>query len=207
MRLRGPRIPEGDPLFRANVARSPGARKAAVLQVAPSVCLTVCPVWRGTAATIPGIPVISRTVKTTPEDPFELQRFVDAQQGSYPQARAELAAGDKRSHWMWFIFPQIAGLGFSSMAQRYAISGLDEAGAYLAHPLLGPRLRECTALVNAVQGRPLGQIFGSPDDMKFHSSMTLFARATEDSSSEFHAALKKYFAGKEDAATVSRLPS
>ena len=139
------------------------------------------------------------------EDPYHLQRFVDAQQGVYETARAELAAGDKRSHWMWFIFPQIDGLGFSSMAQRYAISGLEEARAYLAHPVLGPRFRECTALVNAVQGRTLGQIFGSPDDMKFHSSVTLFAHAANDTSSEFQTALTKYFKGREDAATISRL--
>ena len=144
-------------------------------------------------------------MKTSPEDPFHLQRFVDAQAGSYGTARAELAAGDKRSHWMWFIFPQIAGLGFSSMAQRYAISDLQEARAYLAHPVLGARLRGCTALVNAVQGRTLAQIFGSPDDMKFHSSVTLFARAAGDTASEFHAALAKYFGGREDSATVSRL--
>jgi uncharacterized protein (DUF1810 family) len=141
----------------------------------------------------------------TTEDPFDLQRFLDAQQGVYQAARAEIAAGEKRSHWMWFIFPQIAGLGFSSMAQRYAISGLDEARAYLAHTVLGPRLRECTALVNAVQGGSLGRIFGSPDDMKFHSSITLFARAAGEGASEFHAALAKYFQGREDDATLGRL--
>ena len=91
------------------------------------------------------------------DDPFHLQRFVDAQASSYAQAHAELAAGEKRSHWMWFIFPQIQGLGSSSMAQRYAITTMAEAEAYLAHPLLGPRLRECTALVNAVQGRTLAR--------------------------------------------------
>jgi uncharacterized protein (DUF1810 family) len=139
------------------------------------------------------------------EDPHNLQRFLQAQEGVYETARAELTAGEKRSHWMWFVFPQIAGLGFSSMAQRYAISGLDEARAYLAHPVLGPRLRECTTLVNAVQGRSLGQIFGSPDDMKFHSSVTLFARAADDPNGDFKAALKKYFNGREDAATISRL--
>ncbi|AFL90544.1 hypothetical protein Terro_4347 [Terriglobus roseus DSM 18391] len=139
------------------------------------------------------------------EDQYGLQRFVDAQAGVYTTVRSELEAGEKRSHWMWFIFPQIAGLGFSSMAQRYAIGGLEEARAYLAHPVLGERLRECTALVNAVEGRSLGAIFGSPDDMKFHSSVTLFARAAGEAGSEFHTALAKYFRGKEDAATVSRL--
>ena len=137
-------------------------------------------------------------------DPFHLQRFVDAQHGVYEQARAELAAGEKRSHWMWFIFPQLQGLGSSSMAQRYAISGLSEAKAYLAHPVLGQRLRDCTALVSAVQGRTLDKIFGYPDDLKFHSSVTLFARVAE-AGSAFHDALEKYFAGKEDAGTVREL--
>ena len=138
------------------------------------------------------------------EDPFHLQRFLDAQSSTYTQARAELAAGEKRSHWMWFIFPQIQGLGSSSMAQRYAITDLEEAKAYLAHPVLGPRLRECTALVNAVQGRTLDEIFGYPDDLKFHSSITLFARTAEKPSA-FHAALEKYFSGKEDHGTVRQL--
>ena len=140
----------------------------------------------------------------TSTDTYRLQRFLDAQAGSYTQARAELAAGEKRSHWMWFIFPQIRGLGFSSMAQRYAISSLDEARAYLAHPVLGPRLRECTALVNAVQGRTLEDIFGYPDDLKFHSSITLFARA-DDEAGVFNEALNKYFAAEEDAGTIRQL--
>src|SRR5437764_10712569 len=108
------------------------------------------------------------------DDPFNLQRFVDAQAGIYAQALGELRAGCKQSHWMWFIFPQIAGLGFSPTAQHYAIGSLAEAGAYLAHPQLGPRLRETTAAVMAVAGRTAHQIFGSPDDLKFRSSMTLF---------------------------------
>lgn len=138
------------------------------------------------------------------DDPFHLQRFLDAQSSTYAQARAELAAGEKRSHWMWFIFPQIRGLGSSSMAQRYAITDLAEAKAYLAHPVLGARLRECTVLVNAVQGRTLDDIFGYPDDLKFHSSMTLFAQVAEEDS-DFHAALQKYFRGKEDAGTIRQL--
>ncbi|MGI4757966.1 MAG: DUF1810 domain-containing protein [Janthinobacterium lividum] len=138
------------------------------------------------------------------DDPFHLQRFLDAQSSTYSQARAELAAGEKRSHWMWFIFPQIQGLGSSSMAQRYAITDIAEAKVYLAHPVLGERLRECTALVNAVHGRSLDQIFGYPDDLKFHSSVTLFARAAEEGS-DFHRALQKYFGGKEDAGTVRQL--
>ena len=108
-------------------------------------------------------------------DPYNLQRFIDAQHDVYEGVLSELGAGHKTSHWMWFVFPQIAGLGFSAMAQRYAISDRDEARAYDAHPVLGPRLRACTELVNAVEGRNVHQIFGSPDDMKFRSCMTLFA--------------------------------
>jgi uncharacterized protein (DUF1810 family) len=145
-------------------------------------------------------------------DPFHLQRFLDAQSSTYPQARAELAAGQKRSHWMWFIFPQIQGLGSSSMAQRYAITDLAEAIAYLAHPTLGPRLRECTFLVNAVEKRSIEAIFGYPDDLKFHSSITLFAEAASRSKSDsdaenavFAQALAKYFAGKPDHRTLSSI--
>jgi len=141
----------------------------------------------------------------TDMDTFHLQRFLDAQATTYIQARAELAAGEKHSHWMWFIFPQIHGLGFSSMAQRYAISNLDEARAYLAHPVLGPRLRECTALVNAAQGRTLDQIFGYPDDLKFHSSVTLFAHADGTSDNVFSEALSKYFQGSKDSGTLNQL--
>src|ERR1700761_459059 len=113
-------------------------------------------------------------------DPFDLQRFVDAQDSCYAQVLSELAAGKKRSHWMWFMFPQIQGLGSSGIAQRFAISGIEEARAYLDHPVLGTRLRECTALVNAVAGRSVEDIFGYPDDLKFRSSVTLFARAAKD---------------------------
>ncbi len=140
-----------------------------------------------------------------PNDPFHLQRFLETQVSAYAQARSELASGEKRSHWMWFIFPQIRGLGSSPMAQRYAISGLEEAQAYLAHPLLGPRLRECTALVSAVNGRTLQQIFGYPDDLKFHSSMTLFAAADPDDQNVFRAALGKYCGGKPDGRTLAAL--
>jgi uncharacterized protein (DUF1810 family) len=139
-----------------------------------------------------------------PEDVFNLQRFVDAQASTYEQVRAELAAARKRSHWMWFIFPQIQGLGSSAMAQRYAISGLEEARAYLKHPMLGPRLKECTALVNAVEGRTLEEIFGYPDDLKFQSSMTLFAEA-EETREVFAEALDRYAAGRRDAATLERV--
>src|SRR3954469_25755775 len=108
-------------------------------------------------------------------DPYDLQRFIEAQAPVYERVCQELRDGRKTSHWMWFVFPQIAGLGLSSMSQRYAIRDRDEARAYDAHPVLGPRLRECTALVNAVEGRTAHQIFGSPDDVKFRSSMTLFS--------------------------------
>ncbi len=138
------------------------------------------------------------------DDPFDLQRFVEAQASVYDDVLAELRVGRKRSHWMWFVFPQIAGLGFSFMARRFAITSLAEAKAYLAHPVLGERLRECTALVNAVAGRSIDDIFGSPDNMKFRSSMTLFAEAADDKA-PFEAALKKYFGGEKDAATLERL--
>ncbi len=137
------------------------------------------------------------------DDPFGLQRFVDAQAPVIERVRAELRDGRKRSHWMWFVFPQIAGLGSSAMAARYAIASLDEARAYLAHPVLGARLREMTQLVLAVEGRDVHRIFGSPDDMKFHSSMTLFdAMAAGD---VFDAALAKYFGGARDAGTLARI--
>ncbi len=111
-------------------------------------------------------------------DPHDLQRFVDAQNPVFDQVLSELQAGHKRSHWMWFIFPQIRGLGASPMANRYAISSIAEARAYLGHPILGPRLRECTRLVTEIEGRTIAEIFGYPDDLKFRSSMTLFAHAT-----------------------------
>jgi uncharacterized protein (DUF1810 family) len=138
------------------------------------------------------------------DDPFDLQRFALAQAPVIDRVQAELRAGHKRSHWMWFVFPQIAGLGSSAMAVRYAIGSLDEARAYLAHPVLGTRLRDCTASVLGVEGRGAHQIFGWPDDMKFHSSMTLFA-AAEAGESVFAQALEKYFAGQLDQATVARI--
>lgn len=135
---------------------------------------------------------------------FNLNRFVEAQEPMYSAVTAELADGCKVSHWMWFIFPQIAGLGFSAMSRRYAISGLDEARRYLRHPLLGPRLRECTRLVNQLDGRTAKEIFGSIDSTKFRSSLTLFARASPDDPI-FQAALDKYFDGDEDPLTVERV--
>lgn len=137
-------------------------------------------------------------------DTFDLQRFVTAQNPIYERVRGELARGRKRSHWMWFIFPQIGGLGHSAMSVRYAISSLEVARAYLNHPVLGARLRECTGLVLAVDGKSAYEILGSPDDMKFRSCMSLFAHAAPDEQM-FRNALATYFDGKEDAETVARL--
>jgi len=137
-------------------------------------------------------------------DTYDLDRFVAAQAGVYPRALAELEAGEKRSHWMWFIFPQIAGLGSSPMAQRYAIGSLDEARAYLGHPVLGARLRTCTTAVNRVSGRSARAIFGSPDDVKFRSSMTLFSVAAPDEPL-FAEALATYFGAEPDPLTVATL--
>ena len=135
---------------------------------------------------------------------FDLDRFVRAQAVSYADALAELQRGRKSSHWMWFVFPQIAGLGLSPMARCYAIASLDEARAYLAHPILGERLRACTDAVNGVSGRTANQVFGAPDDMKFRSSMTLFARA-DPADARFRAALARYCGGREDPRTVEIL--
>ena len=140
---------------------------------------------------------------TTNSDPFNLERFVSAQAHVYARVLSELRAGEKRSHWMWFVFPQIRGLGSSSMAELYGISGRPEAVAYLAHPVLGPHLRECVGLVLAVEGRTVAEIFGYPDDLKFHSSLTLFAEVSGEAI--FRDALAKYFGGKLDRGTTQRL--
>ena len=137
---------------------------------------------------------------------FNLARFLKAQEPLYQRVLSELRRGRKSSHWMWFIFPQIQGLGRSDIAQRYSISGLEEAKAYLLHPILGPRLRECTELVIAIDGRSAEEIFDSPDDLKFRSSMTLFAHATAENAI-FIAALQKYFDGEFDPLTLRRLSS
>jgi uncharacterized protein (DUF1810 family) len=137
-------------------------------------------------------------------DPFDLTRFVDAQTPVYRDVVEELRGGRKRSHWMWFVFPQLRGLGGSPMADRYGIASLEEARAYLRHDVLGPRLRECTRLVNEVQGRSVADIFGSPDDLKLRSSMTLFSRATDDNA-DFVALLDKYYGGEYDELTLRRL--
>jgi uncharacterized protein (DUF1810 family) len=137
-------------------------------------------------------------------DPFNLQRFLDAQASVYEQVRQELKIGRKESHWMWFIFPQIAGLGQSPMSIRFAIASLDEAKAYLAHSVLGARLRECARLTLDVEGKIARDIFGSIDALKFRSSTTLFARAAPEDEA-FQRCLDKYFAGAPDPATLARL--
>jgi uncharacterized protein (DUF1810 family) len=153
------------------------------------------------------------------DDPYDLERYVRAQQGVYARACAELAAGRKTSHWMWFIFPQLRGLGSSPTAQHYGIASLAEARAYLAHPLLGERLLECTRLVNRLEGRSARAIFAYPDDLKFRSCMTLFAHAAGADAarafgpqadattgvSDFGAALARYYGGEPDPLTLRLL--
>ena len=143
-----------------------------------------------------GVAAASPARKTDMNDPFNLQRFVDAQSPIFDQVCSELRGGAKRSHWMWFIFPQIEGLGYSQLARKFAISSREEAVAYLEHPILGPRLIECTTLVNLIEDRAIEQIFSYPDDLKFRSCMTLFADTTGNQ--VFVDALSKYFKGKSD---------
>ena len=140
------------------------------------------------------------------DDDFGLQRFVEAQDrdGTHDQALRELRGGRKRSHWMWFVFPQVAGLGRSGTAQHYAVSGLAEARAYLAHPVLGPRLRECAAALTGLAERDPVTVFGPVDAQKLRSSMTLFARAAP-AEPVFARVLEQYFGGEQDEATTSRL--
>lgn len=137
-----------------------------------------------------------------PEDRYNLQRFIDAQSGCYEQAMTELRAGKKRSHWMWFIFPQIAGLGKSATAQFYSISTTGEARAYLIHPVLGDRLLSCVQQVNAIEGQNAHDIFGSPDDLKFRSCLTLFA-AVAEKDSVFAKAIAKYYPNGADPRTLA----
>jgi uncharacterized protein (DUF1810 family) len=139
-------------------------------------------------------------------DPFNLSRFLAAQDPVLPQVRIELQSGRKRTHWMWYIFPQLEGLGRSAMSQRFAVRSLEEARSYRAHPILGPRLIECTGLVNAVESRSANQIFGDPDDLKFHASMTLFAMAQPEERA-FSEALRKYFRGASHRPTIEKLAS
>ncbi|WP_061021783.1 DUF1810 domain-containing protein [Bradyrhizobium sp. CCH5-F6] len=136
-------------------------------------------------------------------DPFDLERFVQAQDPVYRDVQDELARGRKQTHWMWFIFPQVAGLGFSAMSQRYALRSRAEAEAYLAHPILGKRLIDCTRRVLAVEGRTINAILGAPDDAKFRSSMTLFGAVSDQP--VFDRAIARYFAGVPDAATLQIL--
>jgi uncharacterized protein (DUF1810 family) len=143
-------------------------------------------------------------IEMAADDRFQLQRFVDAQEPVYETVLVELRAGRKRGHWMWFIFPQIVGLGRSAIAQRFALASLEEASAYLAHPVLGRRLRECAMLVAGISGRSITEIFGNPDDMKFRSSMTLFARAGPDEPI-FATCLRQYFGGEPDPQTLANL--
>ena len=139
-------------------------------------------------------------------DSYDLERFLLAQAPVYARVCAELAAGCKRTHWMWFIFPQLKGLGASPMARRYAIGSLAEARAYLGHALLGARLIECTQLVNTARAARIEEVFGYPDDLKFRSCMTLFAHAQPHApAAPFRAALQRYFAGVEDARTLALL--
>jgi uncharacterized protein (DUF1810 family) len=146
----------------------------------------------------------SDTLRHAMDDPYDLQRFVDAQAPVYERVRDELRQGQKQSHWMWFVFPQIEGLGSSRMAREFAISSRAEAEAYLNHPILGPRLHECTQLVTNVQDRSIDEILGYPDDIKFRSSLTLFASVTADNK-DFIDALNKFYGGDMDRATLDRL--
>ncbi len=144
------------------------------------------------------------TMVRATDDPFDLWRFVEAQQLTYDQALSELRAGRKRTHWSWFVLPQLHGLGSSAMAQRYAIGSLDEARAYLAHPLLGPRLKACVAAINRHAGIDAVQILGGVDKRKFHSCITLFAQASAPDP-VFTEALQAFFSGRPDAATLALL--
>jgi uncharacterized protein (DUF1810 family) len=156
------------------------------------------------AGTAPPIMPGSAMAVNDKNDHHNLQRFVDAQSPVFEEVCSELQEGRKKGHWMWFIFPQIEGLGYSHLARKFAISSREEADAYLNHPILGPRLRHCTRLITLIEGRSIDQIFGGPDDLKFHSSMTLFANATSDNQ-VFRDALHKYFGGEPDRLTLERL--
>jgi uncharacterized protein (DUF1810 family) len=139
------------------------------------------------------------------DDPFDLSRFTKAQEGTYDSVLAELKSGRKRTHWIWFIFPQFSGLGHSPTSQHYAIKSIEEARQYLNHPVLGARLLECSKTVLGVEGRYVSEIFGYPDDLKLKSSMTLFASVAENPHSVFNSVLEKYFQGEQDARTLHLL--
>ena len=147
---------------------------------------------------------VGKSLPPNDADRYDLRRFLDAQDRVYDTVIDELRNGAKRSHWIWFVFPQLRGLGHSPTAVQYGIASLDEARAYLAHDILGPRLRECVRLVAAIDGRSADDIFGRPDNLKVRSSMTLFARATEENA-DFHAVLDKFYGGEEDPVTVELL--
>lgn len=152
---------------------------------------------------MPGDTMVKPKDASVSSDPHDLQRFVRAQAVDYDRALSELRGGSKRSHWMWYIFPQFDGLGHSPMSHRYSIKSVAEARAYLNHPVLGPRLRECAAVVHSIVGRSALDIFGSPDDLKLRSCATLFARVSHDA--VFEQLLQKYFHGKPDEETLRRL--
>jgi uncharacterized protein (DUF1810 family) len=143
-------------------------------------------------------------ITSSPDDPFDLGRFVRAQAGDYEQALAEIRKGEKRTHWMWYIFPQIDGLGRSPTAKRYSIKSIEEAKAYLGHPVLGPRLLECAEAVLRVEGRSARQIFGSPDDLKLHSCATLFAHVAPPGN-VFERLIERYYGGSADEKTLRLL--
>jgi uncharacterized protein (DUF1810 family) len=147
---------------------------------------------------------MTNTIPVRPDDPFDLDRFVIAQNQVYSAVLEELQQGRKQSHWIWYIFPQVEGLGYSSMANKYGICSRPEAEAYLAHPVLAPRLVKCTELVNGVNGRSIEEIFGQTDALKFRSSMTLFGAVASDKKI-FLEALNKYFGGQQDQLTLDRL--
>jgi len=147
---------------------------------------------------------VGKSLSSNGADPFDLRRFVDAQDRVYDTVLAELRNGAKRSHWIWFVFPQLRSLGRSSTAQHYGIASLQEARAYLAHPMLGPRLRECARLVAGIEGRSIEDVFGWPDNLKVRSSMTLFAHATADNA-DFQAVLDTFYGGAGDPATIELL--
>lgn len=150
---------------------------------------------------------VGKLLPSEAADPFDLRRFVDAQGRAYDTALEELRSGRKRSHWIWFVFPQLQGLGRSPTAIRYSITSLDEARAYLDHPVLGPRLRECARVVAGIQGSTADDIFGWPDNLKVRSSMTLFARAAEsaEAQADFRVVLDRLYDGVEDEVTVELL--
>jgi len=168
--------------------------------VAPTTALVMCTILQ--AAEKSHMTTVNETIGR--EDPFGLGRFISAQDQVYDRVLAELRRGDKRTHWMWYIFPQLYGLGYSQTSQRYAIRSIEEAREYLHHPVLGTRLVECAEVVLAVEGRSALEIFGSPDDLKLKSSMTLFASVAEPGS-VFVRVLAKYFQGERDDRTVQLL--